>query len=340
MDPMDEASQAFSVFTPSSNITGYDAVYITELYVNVPIFAIGAALSGYVAFVTTLSHKTLLQTRMAYIMQLLILVSFVWSVGAALFPFLEVIGTPLPTIKSRFANFISLMIVLLYILNVALSMERYFMIRSYETSYTNRYYFVLGFCMIVAVAAAEWFQFAAPSLDGLTPSDPIKAAIWTGLVVAGFGLVILLTSALYFVTYRISTTKLADLLTTANAKISDLSDGGSTLASDSPLRRQKRELSRLQYTRVKAERTILWHCCVMSASLLVCYAPLVAYEALMRLIVLTSRDFSHFPYVAWFCMGKTFLALDVIVTPVLVIYFRRDIREAMYIRSLGAPQSA
>ncbi|KAJ3357289.1 hypothetical protein HDU83_008102 [Entophlyctis luteolus] len=75
--------------------------------------------------------------------------------------------------------------------------------------------------------------------------------------------------------------------------------------------------------RMSLERQVLMKCIALSSSLVICYLPLLSYLILTSFLNAESVD----PMGYFYGVGLMFVALDVVVTPVLVFNFKKELRD-------------
>ncbi|KAI9330086.1 hypothetical protein BDR26DRAFT_871803 [Obelidium mucronatum] len=153
---------------------------------------------------------------------------------------------------------------------------------------TQRHYSVLGASLLLSTAGLTWIYTTSPSKNGLSPIYSLQKMIWVLLVASSMGPVILLTCWLYAATYSYA----------------------------------HKTLAKTSYSQVQVlQRRVLISCIIMSSTLAVLYTPEVVFQITNLVVELDDYNF-HF----WSRMTVFIMSWDVLVTPGLVLYFRRDIR--------------
>ncbi|KAJ3044431.1 hypothetical protein HDU99_009921 [Rhizoclosmatium hyalinum] len=81
--------------------------------------------------------------------------------------------------------------------------------------------------------------------------------------------------------------------------------------------------------RIRLERKILFKCILLSMSLVLCYLPIFVYSMLLWYYNFPLRP--SFDVEGQFYMGGAIcLAVNMIVSPILVLYFNADLRDVVY----------
>ncbi|KAJ3241136.1 hypothetical protein HDU81_001923 [Chytriomyces hyalinus] len=180
--------------------------------------------------------------------------------------------------------------------NLLLAFERYnFLLFDKATYDSNRSYvgWVMLSCVLFVVGNMAVF-ITSPTQDLMSPSLPLQNSIWVALN-PGCGIVtLMIVSYLYTCTF---------------------------LHTSSTLRRDTKDsdISR------RNERHVLWNCLLMSSTLYIAYLPATILWTVAKAVPLDDAT--------WFwarVVADIFVSLDSIVTPLLICYFRADIRSVLY----------
>ncbi|KAJ3242495.1 hypothetical protein HDU78_001367 [Chytriomyces hyalinus] len=86
-------------------------------------------------------------------------------------------------------------------------------------------------------------------------------------------------------------------------------------------------LERLEEAHLRAERKILLSCILMTSTLFLCYAPTILYEFSTRTQLWPNPRDPR--YTTFYCVAAISLSFDVVLSPLLILYFRKDFREAL-----------
>ncbi|KAI8827564.1 hypothetical protein BJ741DRAFT_629697 [Chytriomyces cf. hyalinus JEL632] len=295
---------------------------------------------------------SLLKTRLDRITAALIAICFIWSLGRSTIEIL--IATNKSTQSDRVAAcFTSIVMSFIFAFNFILAMERYFSIKDING---KPFYKAVYVCLALCVAALLGIFATSTAADGIRPDNKPQAMIWDVIASVGFlgastGMV-----ALYIATYRFTTRMFDESPRTVAyfvkqpppvaVAIVATSDSNASTSTSSPHPRTPRfELNRLpattiasrildaeqlEHVRIKAEKQLLVNCIIMSAGLIICYAPIFFYQIVHAFLgIHTVNEENKAPQGGdvFYVFGCVAVALDVLLTPGLVLYFRRDVRK-------------
>ncbi|TPX55569.1 hypothetical protein CcCBS67573_g09452 [Chytriomyces confervae] len=302
---------------------------------------------------------SLLKTRLDRITAALIAICFVWSLGRSTIEIL--IATNKSTQSDRVAAcFTSIVMSFIFAFNFILAMERYFSIKDINGKpFYKAVYVALALC----VAALLGIFATSTAADGIRPDSKPQAMIWDAIASVGFlgastGMV-----ALYIATYRFTTRMFDESPRTVAYFVkqppppppvavtivatSDSNASGTPTSSPHPRAAPRFELNRLpastasrildaeqlEHVRIKAEKQLLVNCIIMSAGLIVCYAPIFFYQIVHAFLGINTVNEEKTPQGGdvFYVFGCVAVALDVLLTPGLVLYFRRDVRKRVYV---------
>ncbi|KAI8833598.1 hypothetical protein BJ741DRAFT_611593, partial [Chytriomyces cf. hyalinus JEL632] len=244
------------------------------------IYGSGSILN--LAILTTYARHapSLLKTRLDRITASLIGICFVWSLAT----------------DRVAACFTSIVISFIFAFNFILAMERYFSIKDING---KPFYKAVYVCLALCVAALLGIFATSTAADGIRPDNkPQALGSSTGLV------------ALYIATYRF-TTRMFDesprtvayfvkqpppppvpvtIVVTTDSNASTPTSSPHPRAAGTPRFELNRlpattitasrilDAEQLEHVRIKAEKQLLLNCIIMSAGLIICYAPIFFYQ--------------------------------------------------------------
>ncbi|KAJ3351779.1 hypothetical protein HDU83_008681 [Entophlyctis luteolus] len=274
------------------------------------LYSAGVILNGTVLFAALFNYKKLLRSPTDRLTMGLISAGFVWSVGRALIHALQGIGK-LDTGNAGAAAFSNIMVTLIFTLNSHLAMERYFQIQ--EPPYAKTVYSTLWVFYAATVALIFWTFSTSPTSDGIKPDNSVQKLVWIVMLSITYGVTSIVMAWFYTRTYRFSARQFAENPALATFFLKD-KDG----KSDDP--------ETLGLVRIRVEREILTKCLLLSITVMILYAPFYAYQVQSYFVgAIPFFDLTGIYYM----IGVILLAADIIVTPLLVFFFKAEIRDAL-----------
>ncbi|KAJ3231229.1 hypothetical protein HDU81_003922 [Chytriomyces hyalinus] len=292
-------------------------VYDPEFLGVVPVFALGIILNGAVGFILLKHRSTLILSRVDRLFALITATMLLWSLWCLSDLVVEWVLQRVPIALFLTEEITScIMILLIFGVNLMLAMERYFIVSGAAKVDTDKYF--LGVIVAVSLIAwiIVWFNITSPPSPGLKNASNLKVVF---RIIYGYCILsTIVLTFLYIQAYRISTRKLRESLAAItllaqNATLKGISDNNNINSeSMSP-----------ELIRTRLEGKILGHCIVMASGLIVCYLPAI----LLNLAPFMHPGMSIGGYRVWGAVAEMFLAADVAVTPMLVLFFKPEIHE-------------
>ncbi|KAJ3384223.1 hypothetical protein HDU84_003082 [Entophlyctis sp. JEL0112] len=273
------------------------------------LYAIGVFLCGAIVLATLIDPKRLLRTTTDRLTMGLVSTCFMWAVGRAVIHALEGVDQ-LSFQNQGAAAFSNIMILLLFALNSHLAMERYFQVM--EQPYGRHFLALLWSFFGLTTAIVLWMFSSSPTSDGIKPDNSPHQTIWLALLCGQYLTTSIVMTWFYVRTYRYSAKQFAENPDLATFFMKD-KDG----YTDDP--------EVLELVRLRVEREILTKCVALSATVMVLYAPFLTYQ--IQSYVVGPIPFFDMTAV-YYDISVILVALDVIVTPLLVFFFKREVREA------------
>ncbi|KAJ3126831.1 hypothetical protein HK100_010072 [Physocladia obscura] len=204
------------------------------------------------------------------------------------------------------AAFSNLVIVCLFGLNLNLALEQWIQI----TSNMNAKMIYSGFyCLFVGLVVATVALFSSsPTTDSFRPLSQPQRGIWLIVVpaISYLGSVVLMI-VFYSSTYQYSTKKLADRPALVSFFVTNMEND-----IDDEM---------VESLHQKLQRQILFKCIGLSSSLIISYVPLLIYGVAVTLNANTANNSTFFDSVA------LIMSFDVILTPTMVLFFSREMRD-------------
>ncbi|KAI8837787.1 hypothetical protein BJ741DRAFT_707939 [Chytriomyces cf. hyalinus JEL632] len=263
-----------------------------------PTYACGVFLNGLILFVILYNRRTLLLHRIDFVYLFLLSVCMLFSVVFTVRFVVSIAYNFEVEDNDVFARVVaavtSVSIFFIFTANVFLAAERYFTFREVSDRQSLKYFVCLAVHNFIMACAIVVSFILSPTTNRSWPDDPIPRIIWFAVIIwsflLGFGLIVYL----YFSTYRMVSRQLKDTL--SNHKMDEL--------------------------RILLERNVLKNSIIMSAAIIVCYMPNALWLGVSRFLTREQRMLG---------LNITYelVALDVIITPFLLLYFVPPIREAL-----------
>ncbi|KAJ3340695.1 hypothetical protein HDU83_006945 [Entophlyctis luteolus] len=273
------------------------------------MYSSGIIFCGSVVLAAAVNHERLLRTSMDRITMGLVLACFVWSVGRAIIHALQGIGS-LDLGNPPAAAFSNIMIVLIFELNSHLAMERYFQIK--EHPYKQIIYGGLWSFFAATVALIFWVFTTSPTSDGIKPDNKPQQTVWITMLCLQYFITSVLMAWFYTRTYRYSARQFRENPALASFFVKSKGDAGDTAEA-------------LEIVRLRIERQILTKCLILSLTVMIFYAPFLTYQIQSYVVgAIPFFDLTGLYYV----ISVLMLAADVSLTAILVILFKKEVREA------------
>ncbi|KAJ3112515.1 hypothetical protein HK100_002308 [Physocladia obscura] len=194
--------------------------------------------------------------------------------------------------------------------NVSLAAERYFLLQPQA----RRQYLIAIYAGFFGIAIVMTVDFLIwPGSDGIHPSSSTGIILWMVLASIDFVCSTLLTTYFYVKTYQFTSHQL-----TNNPRVV------AAFASDDELHRTTTfNPAYLHNICADVDKKVYIQCATLSASLIFCYFPFWVVN------IITVSNGGVFPDdpngISW-SIALVLLSVDAIFTPVLVMYFKPEIR--------------
>ncbi|KAJ3398823.1 hypothetical protein HDU80_008535 [Chytriomyces hyalinus] len=298
----------------------YDAVIATRVFCY-----LGSSMSA--AILATVSYakcKRVIFSRLDGILVLLLAASLLWGVSTLIFhivfgPHMHVFMDPDSWPNKASSLLLNVSFLLQFTTHLMLAMERLFIMRQIpedaSTVYFQRLLVAVSVPLLILIGVSLGFR----SLEG-TPLDSFPIKLWTVAMTTVYvgcttGIIVL-----YAQTYAASNTLLKAAI---DAKLKPtLENGESDESAD-----KKLNPFAMETVRLRVQRKILFTCIIMSSTLIISYAVYMTFMLWYAWGYLGS-EVEHDPavYASFQMTGIVLLALDTVVTPLLVVSFSRSLR--------------
>ncbi|KAJ3230341.1 hypothetical protein HDU81_004589 [Chytriomyces hyalinus] len=227
--------------------------------------------------------------------------------------------------SSFYAILSNTVLILIFGANFILSLERFYTVCK-EESLRLRHYFVIYSVLFVFIVAIVAVIIVSPAELDFQPAELNYFVIWRTLITSCFSLCLMGMIFCYTRTYRYTIQLVAQSSATSeSAKASTNSTGDSASIISWENESETVDLESLVSPEVLAYRQriawcVLKSCIVMSSAMVLCYIPYVVW--------LHTADYWANPSTIFGNMVSGVAALDVFLTPGLILYLKKDIREA------------
>ncbi|KAI8832448.1 hypothetical protein BJ741DRAFT_614556 [Chytriomyces cf. hyalinus JEL632] len=317
-----------NIISPSGDLTDVPfaifPIYIPNFVGVVPIFLMGALFNGFVMATILLNKKKLLVSRLDQFMFLLIAVFFLWSVACFVEFFASLVAI---SVQGYIAEAIisSFSIVMIFCVNLLLALERYFLIMGTPEYLCER--IITGVIVLVGILCGlilGIFVRTAIDMDHAELVESWSLTMYGALLIISTAVVVVYVRT-YFRSSRLVRESLglsrkkglvARIRTSHKNKHGDVLTGDDVSEPDAS--------GGMDGVSVAIERRILFNSIIMASSLILCYLPGIILQVIPNVLHLS-------PEVAvfWSNVSEVSLSLDVLITPALILYFRRDIRDVL-----------
>ncbi|KAI8840477.1 hypothetical protein BJ741DRAFT_597437 [Chytriomyces cf. hyalinus JEL632] len=265
------------------------------MYLILPTFLSGFIVNAVLVSTFIYARRKLLTTRLDRIVLALLVVCIIWSGSNSRKYLRRILWPDLPATRlSSFVNSVNL--ILVFGINLLLAVERFFVFRNTDHRPSSRLYFgiVIG-TMVVQTGISGWLFLTSPSSNGVFPDEPLQRSIWILTMTISFISQNLAIAILYRKTYICAT---QDLLNSGNDEMNK--------------------------ARLLVRHKVLVYCILMASTLVILYLPTVFSYLLWVTVPALLKNKAAVVVVDR--VAIEILALDVLATPVLVIYFNAEAR--------------
>ncbi|KAJ3257062.1 hypothetical protein HDU77_002899 [Chytriomyces hyalinus] len=279
----------------------YDHPYETPLgnaftmYLILPTFLSGFIVNAVLVATFIYARRKLLTTRLDRIVLALLVVCIIWSGSNSRKYLRRILWPELPATRlSSFMNSVNL--ILVFGINLLLAVERFFVFRNTDHQSSRPYFGIVIATMLVQTVISGWLFLTSPSSNGVFPDEPLQRSVWILTMTISFISQNLAIAILYWKTYICAT---QDLLKNGND-------------------------DEMNKARLLVRHKVLVYCILMASTLVILYLPTVLSYLLWVLFPALLKNKAVVVVVDRVVIE--ILALDVLATPGLVIYFNADAR--------------
>ncbi|KAI8827557.1 hypothetical protein BJ741DRAFT_629663 [Chytriomyces cf. hyalinus JEL632] len=286
---------------------------IYSIYIT--IFGVGILLNGWITAAAIYHREKLLKTRIDRQILFILVTCLVWSTGSITHGILHNLGQESVIRNNAYAICSSISVGLLVCGNLFLAVERFCMIFQKPSQFSTNLYSFIVFVLAVHVAIVSVIFTLSPSTDGMMPQSREFQKIWAWDIAFAFVFANTLIFWLYTSTYLYSTKVLR-----SNASFLEAVKRSNSINTSNPTINNNSDL-----LCIETERKLLANSLIMSCVLSVCYVPIMVFVVATVFTSIRKEDSLFLRYV-----GQFFAAIDVVCTPVLVLYFSRNFRLAAW----------
>ncbi|KAJ3258426.1 hypothetical protein HDU77_002270 [Chytriomyces hyalinus] len=285
--------------------------------IYIAIFGVGILLNGWITAAAIYHWQQLLKTRIDRQILFILITCLVWSTGSITHGILHNLGQESALRNNAYAICSSISVGLLVCGNLFLAVERFCMIHQKPSRFSTNLYSFIVFVLAVHVAIVSVVFTLSPSTDGMMPQSREFQKIWAWDVAFAFVFANTLIFWLYTSTYLYSTKVLR-----SNASFLEAVKRSNSINTSNPTINNNNNSDLLC---IETERKLLANSLIMSCVLSVCYVPIMVFVIATVFTSIRKEDSLFLRYV-----GQFFAAIDVVCTPVLVLYFSRNFRLAAW----------
>ncbi|KAI9343189.1 hypothetical protein BDR26DRAFT_858696 [Obelidium mucronatum] len=274
-------------------------IFVADYFLNVPIYLLGMLMNGAVLLTLIRNREHLMQERMHTIMAYIIGATFAWSAFSATKYLLWLVHAS--DLFYRLSAFLSsLAMVLLFVLNLLLSIERFIIVRSLTQKRSIRRGATIAvWCFTCMILLINMGVFAtSPSINTVTPEYPLQKKVWIATMATSFVIVTTAIIALYISTFIYSAYYI-----------------------------KRMDASLFQIPSASVQWQLFWNCVAMFGSLVVSYGPQMMLVIGAQFYV---KGISDENKRVMRVVAHTALALDTVWTPLLAVYFMPQVRRKIF----------
>ncbi|KAJ3066361.1 hypothetical protein HDU98_010340 [Podochytrium sp. JEL0797] len=305
-----------------SSIPGYRELYATNFYICYPIYVMALLVNGYIVGILVHKRSSLLVDRISCLMFSLVAVSFSWSFATVLLGIQDFVGSVPPLIINNvYAIVTSFVMVFQTFGNLALAMERLFLVSGTCSKTCFKFFAALGVWVLTAQTAVLIIFYRAPSLEGILPGDnspdtAFESDAWFWLLIGGYWVLMIANVWIYVCTFNISKRYLRENVGAVICLIeNDTARMESAVVTSADFLHAKdaspqMACDQIEFTRAKATRNILLNSVVMIVCLGVCQAPIVLYFMQLKVVEWSQIGYGGVDYVMWNCIGRVAAVMD------------------------------
>ncbi|KAJ3113180.1 hypothetical protein HK100_002067 [Physocladia obscura] len=278
--------------------------------VQLTLYLLGLLLNGLVLFFMSRKHRQLLSNLLNKRVAALILVLFIWSLTRLIVTSMILQSAYVSTNAVALVGNLTVLVLLLF--NANLAAERFFIVQPIGK---ERYFFTI-YSIFAALALVILIEFLIwPSTDQSRPSSSTGQIIWILSSSITFAGSTLLTGYFYMATYSFTSKQFAynPRLVMFFMNDEDLLDDGSI------------DPSLVTLARRKVEGKVFRQCVFLSGSIIICYFPFWIYNIIY---VVNGGVVPGDTGDGWSAV-LIMLSMDVLITPLQILYFKSDIRETL-----------
>ncbi|KAI9332970.1 hypothetical protein BDR26DRAFT_868744 [Obelidium mucronatum] len=259
------------------------------------VHLVGAVMNGFLIVLYLFGGKHMLADRIDKIVLALLVVCCLWSVITNIRLFVELSHPDLAYLGPVTGATSSLVITLLIGINALLALERYFISRGTEQHVSAKYHIAsMSFSGTICLIVLGVFV-TSPSAGGTWPDARPQYFIWLATVLTGFSVASVVIVYSYASTFFFLAAQLKQAMST----------------------------QRVDKWRTVMQRRLLVNSIIMSVSLLFFYSPQIACFIVFGAKILSPTSPEGLTLTAW---AFLILALDVIASPALIMYFLNPIK--------------
>ncbi|KAI9343163.1 hypothetical protein BDR26DRAFT_858656 [Obelidium mucronatum] len=274
-------------------------IYIPKHATVIPVFALGFIINGVITATFLCNKSTLLVSRLDRIMLLLILVFLLWS-AVCLVEFginMNDLFEDNVMVYAGQAIVSSCGIVFIFGVNLLLAMERFCKVIAMSDDTSEKYF--SGVIVVIGILCGIIIGIFTSSFHEMGGQKQLVSS-WIIVMYVTTLVITVVILVLYIFTYFRSSRQVRECL--------------------GIVKENKKDSTPQNVLRVHIERRILINSMVMASSLIWCYLPGIVIQLIPSHTHLEDQ-------IVFYDVSEVMLSLDVLITPVLILYFRADLRK-------------
>ncbi|KAI8617134.1 hypothetical protein BC830DRAFT_131065 [Chytriomyces sp. MP71] len=283
-------------------------------WTRIIVFCIGLLLNTSIVVATAIRFQTAITATVNKITTALVVCCFVWCIERCYnLIHRKIYNLPKTTFEAAFGTSILL---LLFALNVNLAMERYGAVVSMTTT---RAYIALYSIYVALLLINVGLFVTTGTVNYISPTSQPQKIIWLSIMSAAWLSTAIFTCWCYYKIYTVASRAFDDrpgfikfFLKTRQENLAQRGSAEDLVGGVDP--------NEVELVRQKMERQVLLKCILLSFTIILCYAPTIAFE-----ICKATPNWNN-PYDS---IASVFVGLDTLVTPILILAFSPNLRRTL-----------
>ncbi|KAJ3072562.1 hypothetical protein HDU98_003390 [Podochytrium sp. JEL0797] len=279
---------------------------IVRYGVELPIYMIGIMVNVYtlVPFLAGKKAKRRYpRTRMNRILTLLLGVCLFWCVVSIARYLSWLFEDGSNSVGNTIESLLSpLTVMTIFALNLMLAMERWFVIHNWNDADSKKFFYPIPIWLGIFGGIMVWVYSTSTSEDSILPDFLNQRLVWIAVVSVSFSICIVAIIVLYTSTY-LYTHRILKTLAPQSHQV------------------DPNQVDLMNRVRIRLENKVMLYSVCFATSLLVCYFPQIMLNVAFTCGWVDPMDDTRGSAgMTWSCVANIFLALDMVITPCLVLF--------------------